>query len=115
MHRRVVFALVLAVLAFVVVGSSTAASRGTLRVVDPQPLALRGLGFHPAERVHVVIHASVTAARDVRASQSGAFTARFAGVLVPRCGGVFARARGSRGTLATLKIPLPACLPAAQP
>ena len=73
---------------------------------------LRGRGFHPLERVRVTLVTRVTRVRIIRAGSTGKFTLNYPGVNVPRCGGLFAHARGSSGSDATLKIPLPACQPA---
>jgi len=86
-----------------------------LTVAERQQLVLRGHGFKPYERARVVVRARLTRAQSVRASAAGVFTVRFAALSIPRCGGVFATARGRAGTVARLKIPLPACQPVSQP
>lgn len=112
--RRLVVAAV-AIVALSTTPSGLAAQHGTLRLVSRQPLALEGGGFRPGESVHVVVRTSVIVSRDLHASRSGTFRVRFARVSVTQCGGVFAHARGRAGTVAALKIPLPACSPVAQP
>jgi len=92
--------------------SGSASIHPTLALVDRQPVTLRGRAFHPLERVRVTVIARGTEVRSVRATSTGSFRVRFVDLTVPRCGGMFARARGSSGSLATLKIPLPECLPA---
>jgi hypothetical protein len=108
-------ALALAFLVLLVATGTSAAPRATLSLVSRHPVTLHGRGFASRERVHVVVRAALTVSRDVRADASGAFTTRFVRVDVPRCGGVFAHARGSTGTVAALKVPLPACMPAIEP
>jgi hypothetical protein len=115
MHRGAASALALAFVALLAATGTSAASHATLSLVSRHPVALHGRGFAPRERVHVVVRATVTVSRDVRADRSGAFTTRFVRLDVPRCGGVFAHARGSTGTVAALKVPLPACMPVAEP
>ncbi len=106
-------ALIGATLASAATGSGS--SRAALTLVDRQPLTIRGRGFQPYERARVVVEAQLRAAKSVRATRAGTFTVRFATVNVPRCGGVFATARGRAGSVARLKIPLPACQPTTQP
>jgi hypothetical protein len=116
MSRRVAFwAAVLAFVVLTVVPNVTASTAPTLSILDRQPLELRGRGFYSGELVRVTVRTDAVFARSVRARASGAFTVTFAAVDVPRCGGVFATARGRAGSFARLKIPLPACLPATQP
>lgn len=108
-----VVALVLVAITLVPVGSGSGGAR--LSLVDRQPLTIRGLAFKPYEQTRVVVIARTRTAKTVRATGAGRFTVRFGTVSVPRCGGVFATARGGAGSFARLKIPLPACLPAAVP
>jgi hypothetical protein len=105
--------VILVALTVVPLGTGSASAR--LSLVDRQPLTIRGLAFKPYEKTRVVVVAQTRTAKTVRATKSGRFTVRFRTVAVPRCGGVFATARGGAGSFARLKIPLPACLPAAQP
>jgi hypothetical protein len=91
---------------------AAASTRATLQLVDRQPIVLKGRYFHPQERVRVTLEMLVTRVKYVRAGSNGSFTVTFTGLNMPHCGGVFARARGTQGSVATLKIPLPACLPA---
>jgi hypothetical protein len=114
MGRLSWLALVL-VVATSLVPSGQAATSPVLRLAEPQPVTIRGRGFKPDERIRVVVKARVTEAKTVRATAAGAFKVRFAGLSVPRCGGVFATARGRAGSFARLKIPLPACQPVSQP
>jgi hypothetical protein len=93
-------------------GASDLARKPLLRFVSKQPLAVQGQSFASGERVRVRVEASLTAARRVRASRAGAFTARFEDIVVTRCDTVRIVAVGSRGSRAVLKyLPAPACLP----
>jgi hypothetical protein len=105
-------ALLASGLALAAGGGAAASTQASLSLVDRQSVVLRGRGFHPLERVRVTVQTGVTRVAYVRAARAGSFTVTFLGTNVPRCGGLFARARGSAGSLATLKIPLPACMPA---
>lgn len=110
MRIRVAFLISGAALA--VGGGATASVHASLSLADRQPVVLKGQGFHPLERVRVTLETRVTRVREVKAGRAGSFAVTFLGTSVPHCGGMFARARGTAGSLATLKIPLPACQPA---
>jgi hypothetical protein len=107
-----VVAAALAVLTGLALGSGTAAKHPRLRLAEPAPLEVRGLGFRPQERVRVVAgagHASVT--RRARASRRGSFAVAFA-FAASHCSGLSVVAIGNAGSRATLKRPpLPACMP----
>ena len=92
-------------------GGATASVHASLSLADRQPIVLKGRGFRPLERVRLTLETRVRLVRDVRAGRNGSFAVTFLGTNVPHCGGMFARARGAAGSLATLKIPLPACQP----
>ena len=105
---------VAAVAAISAAGATTAAP--TLSLAGRQPLVVRGTHFQPRERVRVTVYADETRTARVRASASGSFLVSFPGmVLVDRCTGLRVRAAGSQGSVALLKLPLPACLPAKNP
>jgi hypothetical protein len=82
-----------------------------LRLADAAPLTLRGTGFAPGERVRVTVAAARTRTKRLVAGRSGTFVARFAGITVHRCDGLFAQASGSEGSLARLKRPQTFCPP----
>jgi hypothetical protein len=107
---RVTIALIVSALA--VGGGAAASTHASLSIVSRQPIILHGQGFRPLELVRVTLVTRVTRIRTIRASSAGKFTLSYPGVNVPRCGGLFAHARGASGRDATLKIPLPACQPA---
>ena len=106
---RAAAALILSGVALSGWGGAAASTHATLSLTQRQPIVLRGRGFQPWERVRVMLETRVTRVRELRAGRGGSFTATFAGTIFPHCGGVFARARGAAGSVATLKIPLPAC------
>jgi|SRR6266516_3004652 len=86
-----------------------AATRPSLTLLDRAPIVLRGRSFMPGERVRVTVSTTVRRTRYVYAGSRGGFVVRFTSLVVPRCGGFIARARGSSGDLAPMKIQLPAC------
>lgn len=108
---RVRVALLVCGAALAAGGGGIASIHASLSLADRQPVVLKGRGFRPLERVRVTLETRVTRIREVRAGRTGSFAVAFLGTNVPHCGGMFARARGAAGSLATLKIPLPACQP----
>lgn len=92
--------------------ATTAEQRSpTLRIVDRQPLVLRGIGFRPSERVRVTVSVDGdSAARRLRASARGVFSASFARMTLHPCDGLFASAVGDSGSRAKLKAQ-PQCPP----
>ena len=103
--------LATAALSLFLVPHTRLVTRPSLALIDRDPIVLRGRSFVPGERVRVTVSTTVRRTRDVHAGFRGGFVVRFTGLIVPRCGGLIARARGSSGDLATMKIPLPACQP----
>jgi hypothetical protein len=94
--------------------ASGVASKPTLRLLDRQPVTVRGVGFRHRERMRVTVVAGRAYLRTVRTSAVGTFTARFAGVSFSfdRCGnGWTVTARGTGGDSATLTLPQPECPP----
>jgi hypothetical protein len=101
----------LAALALVFVGAGFAASLPpSLRLVSRQPLVVRGAHFAALERV--TLTASSVPARVARthATRAGTFRVAFARTVVRACGPFVVRAVGSRGSVAAIRIPLPACM-----
>lgn len=95
--------------AFALLAPAQAPAKATLRVMDKQPLVVRGAGFRPGERVLVLAAARRHGDERVVASVSGAFVARF-DFAVPRCARLWIRAIGSRGTQASYLTRIaPAC------
>jgi hypothetical protein len=89
--------LALALAAVTVTAAGAAATKApALRVVDADPLVVRGSGFKPGERV--LVRASgrtAPLAKRVRASRTGVFTVRF-DALYDYCGVNLVRAIGTR-------------------
>jgi hypothetical protein len=97
-------------------GSSERAGRSpSIRLVSQQPLVVRGRHFRSSERVRVVVLASSRRVRRVTATGTGTFTATFRKVRFVRCTGLDVRAIGSKGSIAVLKLPQPACAPVREP
>ena len=81
-----------------------AATRPAVQVTGTHPLALRGLHFRPAERVTVRVGAgSMVRVHVVRASATGTFTTTFTAVSLERCAPLAVVARGSKGSVATIR------------
>jgi hypothetical protein len=104
-------AVLLAALALAGAAAATS-SPPRLTVATRTPtLVVRGSGFHARERVTVTASATVL---HVRATRLGSFTLD-TGVALSRCSGAVVRAVGSMGSIALLKLPQPACMPAKSP
>ena len=91
--------------------STAPAAKPTLRLVAKSPAKLRGTGFKARERVRVTLVVDETSrVRTVRATTAGAFTATFEGMAATDpCSAIGARAVGSRGSRAALKLPQRMC------
>ena len=75
--RRV--AIAIALLAILLPLAASAAGRAGLRITDRSPLAVRGTGFRPLERVTVTaFEPQGSLVRRAVATRAGAFTVRFA-------------------------------------
>jgi hypothetical protein len=112
--------LVLCLIALVLPASAAGVGLGTqskrvpvLRLLDRQPVVLRGRIFLPRELVKVTVTAEgQKSVKRIRATATGAFTANFLSVDLDRCSGMLVVATGLRGSQAKLKVPQPACPPA---
>ncbi|MBA2740994.1 MAG: hypothetical protein H0U46_03180 [Actinobacteria bacterium] len=103
--------MVAVVLAVVMLALPQPSERAKLAITDRQPLAVRGSGFVPGERVHVTAAAGRNDDVRVVANWDGAFVARFS-FAVPRCGRAWVRATGAKGTHARLSLRnVIACVP----
>lgn len=101
--------LSLAVFALLPAASGTARSTAaTVRVPDTTPFVVRGNSFKSREQVRVVAQVQGRHVKIVRATATGVFTARFAGVSVKGCTAYIVRATGSKGSHAYLRH-LPSC------
>jgi hypothetical protein len=69
-----------------------------------EPLAVHGVRFRPAERITVrVAAAGSVRVHVIRATAAGSFTTTFTAVKLERCAPYLVTARGSRGSIATLR------------
>jgi hypothetical protein len=91
-----------------VAGASQVHAR--VSVVTTVPFSVHGSGFRSRERVTVTVAATSMRTKTVTATRRGAFTATFKGFSVPHCDGYTVKAKGNRGSLATLNI-TPECPP----
>ena len=103
-------ALLLLVLALVPSVAGASQLRARVAIVATAPFTVHGTGFRPRERVTVTVTATGMRSKVVTATGRGAFTATFKGFSVPHCVGYAVKAKGSRGSLATLDI-TPECPP----
>lgn len=111
--------LVICLIALVLPASAAGTSLGTeskrvpaLRLLDRQPVVLRGKSFLPRELVKVTVTTDgQRTVKRVRAGATGVFTATFTFAL-DRCSSAVVTAAGLRGSETTLKVPQPACAPA---
>jgi hypothetical protein len=88
-----------------VAASSAGAAQPTLRLVDRQPLVVRGEGFRPGERITLVAATGLGPRMIRTTSRNGTFRATFRLADQP-CAAAFAvRARGDRGSVAILRMP----------
>jgi hypothetical protein len=94
-----------------VAGTLAQAATPTLVLETRTPLVVRGVGFAPGERVTVTALTLAGPRRVlVRASATGRFRARLPGGQA--CGQALAvRARGERGSVATLRLVARPCVP----
>jgi hypothetical protein len=114
--RKVSVIALIAVSSIAVASASGTSQKQSLRVIDRDPLALRGEGFKPRERVRVTISAPVVERKLTRATRSGTFRVTFLEVSTTRCDMVRAVAVGGMGSRATVKyLPAPACAPMRTP
>lgn len=74
-----------------------------LRIVDTDPVTLRGAGFRASERVTVVVRAGARARGRAVANAAGGFTLRLVGVDANACKGFSAVAVGNEGSRAVFK------------
>lgn len=85
-------------------GGQTAASpRPSITVNATPPLAIRGTGFKPRERVTVTVVATGWARKQAVASAGGRFTLRFQSLHPSACAGVSITADGNRGSRAVYR------------
>jgi hypothetical protein len=98
---RATFAAAIAASLFVVgVGQAQSDAKPRIRLLDPAPLTLRGLGFAQAESVRLVVRLGErTVVRKLRATSSGSFTAMYQAMRYNRCtGSLEVTATGRQGS-----------------
>jgi hypothetical protein len=97
--------------ALLLTGTAQAAAPTVRLARGTTGLSVIGTGFQPGERVKVTVwRGAEPTIRWADAGKLGAFAFRLASTArVPRCGSFLIRARGSHGSTAVRKIPLPAC------
>jgi hypothetical protein len=92
--------------------ATPAAFASATLTVKRTPLTVSGTGFKSNERVRLVV---TVGGRDyagaAKATASGSFSFRFAGVRPDRCAAISVRAVGLRGSKATAKFQAPECSP----
>jgi hypothetical protein len=112
MGRRVVFALLVALMCAAAPASAKVApdarGKAQLSVVRLGPLMVRGVAFRPYERVTVTLTVRRTFTRKVRATRGGRFVVGFRSA-APTCGSVLLRARGTQGSRVVYELPRPDC------
>jgi hypothetical protein len=100
-------------LAFVsAVPALAAASRPAVRIVDLRPVALRGSGFEPYERVRLAVRVGerTSVAKRLRAGARGRFAVTFPEHSLGRCGNELAvSAAGARGSRVSWVLTQPDC------
>ncbi len=111
MPRLAVLAGAAALVTAVAASASSAGSAASPRVAVPDlsPFTVQGTHFRPGERVRVAVTAPGTLpVRTVTASTLGAFSLRYAHILLGHCAAYSVRAVGSLGSHAALRV-MPEC------
>jgi hypothetical protein len=113
MARRL---LILAAVALAAAPAATQAARllHPRLTLSPEPVVVRGIGFHAQERVLVRVYAGGSYSHRVTATTRGTFRAAFPNASVDTCQGYVVTAVGNRGSRASLKF-MPECPPPPQP
>jgi hypothetical protein len=93
-------------------GAASSEANPALRAASTRPLVVVGTGFKAGERVRVTALSSLRSRSVlVTASRLGVFRARL-GLFAQPCGRPFAvRARGTAGSIATMRMPSLPCVP----
>jgi hypothetical protein len=112
---RIPIIVLIAASGIAVSSASGTSQKQTLRIVDRDPLALRGDGFESRERVRVTLSAPVAARKFTRATTSGSFRVTFEDVLATRCDMVRVVVVGRAGSRVLKFLPAPACMPLRSP
>ena len=88
---------------------AAAANAPTVRLVARAPVALRGAGFAPGERLTVTVIAHGQRLRHPAASSTGSFSVVLADMKLGRCDSIRVSVTGSTGDHAGLRI-MPECM-----
>jgi hypothetical protein len=110
--RRLSLAAGSVLAALAVAAASAAPPPPTVSIAARKPVVVAGAHFFPREWVRVTLNASTLR---VHADRAGRFHLTFPDLILGRCAGLRIRAAGTHGTVAALKLPLPACMPARSP
>jgi hypothetical protein len=108
---KVIASLGLVVVPLVATPAAAAASKPALRMLDRQPLVVRGEGFHAGERVRVTALTGIGPRFATVTAVGGRFRVTFR---LPTTGCSAARgviARGSDGSVATMALGGGVCVP----
>jgi hypothetical protein len=101
MKRIVLFGLVL--LALLPVAAGAARKPAGVRVATMKPFVVTGTHFKRGEMVRVITQLHGKHVRTVKASRTGAFSARFLRLKATFCSGYYVRAMGSKGSIASAR------------
>jgi len=80
-----------------------------LRLMETDPVTVRGTGFKPHEQVQVTVEARSRFVRRTTAGPGGGFTMRLPGVDMNTCTGFSITVTGSKGSRAAFKRPPGVC------
>lgn len=89
-------------------GGDTSSKRPTLRLVDFEPLTVRGHNFKSGERVKLLVSARSVQRLAAKASARGEFTVELS-ARADRCTAVVVQAFGNRGSRAMVDMTTPDC------
>ncbi len=99
----VLLAVAVATAASAGASSGSPSQKPLLRLVDTQPLTLRGVNFESRETISLSLRAETRVLRRTTATTAGSFEAKFPGIDANRCEGFAVTAVGSDGSKATYK------------
>jgi hypothetical protein len=86
------------------VGAASAVQTSArLRLLDTEPLMLRGTGFKPYEHLRIAVVSNERVVRRATAGPGGGFTMRLRGVDLEACAGFSITVTGDEGSSATFK------------
>jgi hypothetical protein len=90
-------------------GGAAEASKPKLRIVQQDPLLLRGMRFEPREQVRLLIVAGKPYAKRVRAGAAGGFAVPLRFVRKEPCTSIVVQAIGNQGSRAAASLPGRGC------